>query len=313
MPISNINTQKISIMKIIIAGGSGFVGEELSNFLIKNGHEVCILSRSDKSSKNPKINYSIWTPDKLEMDHGLLKSHDAIINLAGTPINGRWTKSYMHEIENSRVMSTRTIVNALNQNQTNIKVLVNASAMGYFPSNTEVHAEDDAPGDHFLAKVCVAWENEVHKLMNPNVRSAIIRIGVVLDRKGGMLKSVEPIVKLGLASGLGNGKQFMSVIHLEDLCRQFLFIIENEKCKGAFHGVCEEALRNKDFMRTLAQVMKKPFFLPNVPSFVLHLVLGKAASFVLQSFNLSSKKWKTLGFQFKFSSPKFALENLYRD
>lgn len=300
-------------MKIIIAGGSGFIGEALSHFLIKNGHEVCILSRSNKSSKLPKLSYSVWNPDKLEMDYGLLKTHDAIINLAGTPINGRWTKSYMLDIESSRVMSTRTIVNALNQNETRVKVFVNTSAMGYFPSNNDVHYEDDAPGDHFLAKVCVAWENEVKKINNPQVRSAIIRIGVVLDRKGGMLKSVEPIVKMGLASGLGNGKQFMSVIHLEDLCRQFLFIIENEKANGIFHGVCEEALSNEGFMKMLAQVMKKPFFLPNVPSFVLHIALGKAASFVLQSFNLSSKKWKSLGFQFKFSSPKSALEDLYKD
>jgi hypothetical protein len=300
-------------MRVIIAGGTGFIGESLSDYLISKGHNVCILSRKPKNSGSERKSYALWNPDKQEIDLEVLQKNDAIINLAGTPINGRWTEDYMREILESRINSTRTIVNALNSTTTSIKVFINASAMGYFPSDNELHHEEDAAGEHFLAKVCVAWEIEARKLNKSEIRSAIIRIGVVLDRKGGMLKSVEPIVKLGLASALGNGKQFLSVIHLQDLCRQFEFILTHQEANGIFHGVCEAPITNSDFMRVLAKTMKKPYFLPNVPPFVLKLVLGKSASFVLQSFRLGVKKWTMLGFQFDFPNTESALKAIYKN
>jgi uncharacterized protein (TIGR01777 family) len=307
------------IMKVLISGGTGAIGSRLSKMLVERGHSVTILSRTAKKDQGG-ISYSVWDPAAGKIDAMLGRSHDAIVNLAGTPVTGRWTRKRKQEIRSSRIDSTTTLLSLLKHGQGSsemaegggIKTFVSASAMGYYPNNTEIQEEHMPAGEHFLAGVCRDWENASAEAETLGARRVIIRISVVLDGDSGMLKTLKPLVQFGLLSALGNGRQYMGIIHIDDLCRQFLFALENPEVKGIYNGACLEAPKNGELMREISRAAGKPFFLPPVPGCLLKMVLGEAAQFLLFSFRLTGNSWKKHGFQFLYPGMKEALEAIYK-
>lgn len=306
-------------MKVLISGGTGAIGSRLCNMLVERGHSVTVLSRKAKNDTQT-IQYSVWNPATGEIDSALAQDHDAIVNLAGTPVTGRWTRQRKEDILSSRIDSTKTLMSLLKPNsttsdnpkETRIKTFVSASAMGYYPDSYELQQEDMPPGNHFLARVCREWENASAEAAQYGARRVIVRISVVLDGNSGMLKTLKPLIASGLLSALGNGRQYMGVIHIEDLCRQFIFALENPEVKGAYNGACLEAPQNKVLMKEISAAAGKPFFMPPVPGFILKLLLGEAAEFLLFSFRLTGNSWKKHGFQFLYPGVKDVVGAIYK-
>lgn len=298
-------------MKVVIAGGTGMVGTDLTKSLLDLGHEVIILSRKARKSADQNLSYSKWNLNERKLDEDLIKSSDAIINLSGASIAQRWTAKARKEIMESRTVSTSLLSNLAISEGSMVKTFINASAIGYYEPGYEPRVEDDPAGDHFMAKVCKAWEDSVHIPEDSSVRKVILRIGVVLEKDGGALKAMSFPFKLGLGAPLGSGKQYMSIVHADDLVNIFMFCLQNHGIAGTFNAVMPENPTNKEFSKNLAQSMGKPFFLPPVPAFALRLVMGETAESVLQSFNVSSEKLEKNGFQFEYSDSVSALQKIY--
>lgn len=295
-------------MKVLITGGTGLVGKEISKQLLSKNHEVVFLSRNP--NPNSKIPQFKWDPEKFFMDLDALEDVEIIINLAGTPVNGKWTSSYKNEILKSRLDSLSTLYQSLEANEHKVRKLISASAVGFYQDSfDEIYREDAKAGNSFLAKVCMKWENAALKFENLNIQTSVLRIGIVLSTEGGALKEMIKPFKLGLGSPLGSGKQWMPWIHIEDLAGMFIFLMKSDSI-GIFNGGGFEASRNKDFSKTLAKVLGKPFFAPNVPKFALKLLMGEASAIALSSTNVDSMKIINHGFEYKFKELKPALENL---
>ncbi len=300
-------------MKILIAGGSGLVGTELSKQLLAKGHKVNWLSRTVKSNSLNIPEYQ-WNPDKGEIDLRAFDGVDTLVNLAGASISKPWTPEYMSQILRSRVDSTRLLFNTVEQHTIKLQKVLAASAFGIYPNDDseKQYAENDKAGNGFLAQVCTLWENESKQFETIGISTAICRVGLVLSAKGGILSQVALPVKYGLGSAIGTGKQWMPWIHIKDLARMMIFMLENEKSKGVYNGVAPEGARNKEFTKTLARVLNRPMFLPAVPSGVIKLVLGNRAELLLSGTNVSSQKIEAAGFNFHFPTLQEALDNLLK-
>ncbi len=295
-------------MKILITGGTGLLGGEISKQLLAKGHQVVFLSRNPK--KDSAIRQFKWLPEKGDLDVEALQGVDCIINLAGSKINHRWTNEYKKQIINSRTDSLNTLYKFLDKEKNQVKFLISASAVGYYPhSFSKNYTEEDAPGDSFLSDVCERWEAAALKINELNIKTSIIRIGIVLSKNGGALKEMLKPFKLGLGSPLANGEQWMPWIHIQDLSRIFIFIAEHE-IQGIFNGVSPEGIRNKDFSKLLAKVLGKPYFAPNVPKLALKIIMGESAAIALHSTKVSSEKIQKAGFEFKFEKLETALKEL---
>lgn len=294
-------------MKVLITGGTGLVGGNISQQLLSKGHEVVFLSRNPTDSAIPQFK---WDPERAYLDKNALEGVDTIINLAGAPVNANWTSEYKNEVLKSRIDSLKTLYQALEVEKHNIKNIISASAVGYYPdSYTEIYSEEALAGNSFLSKVCEKWEKAALKFENINIKTSIFRIGIVLSNKGGALKEMIRPFKLGLGSPLGNGKQWMPWIHLEDLGSLFVFAAE-KKLIGTYNAGGLLANRNEDFSRDLAKVLSKPFFMPNVPKFVLKIIMGESSAIALSSTNVDTRKIREAGFEYKFKDLESALKDL---
>lgn len=300
-------------MNILITGGTGLIGKRLTEILLSKGHEVSILSRSKKQSE--KVTFYTWDIAKQEIEKVAIQKADYIIHLAGANVGeGRWTDKRKKEIIDSRVQSGYLLLDAVKEHNPNLKGFISSSAVGYYGMVTKdkVFEETDKPGVDFLAKVCEKWENTALKFKQLNIRTVIIRTGVVLDKNDGALAKLLTPIKLGIGSGLGTGNQAMPWIHLEDICNLYLHAIENEGMKGAYNGVAPEQVTNQEFSKTVAKVLKKPFWFPNVPTFALKLLMGEQAIIALEGSPISSKKTEATGFKYKYRNLKDALEDLLK-
>lgn len=297
-------------MNILISGGSGLVGAELSNMLSTKGHRVYILSRK----KNAGNNYKYWDVENGLMDEDALSGIDAIVHLAGEGIaDGAWTDERKVKIIESRVNSTRLLLDALKKGNHQVKAFISASATGYYSNRgDELMYEDAMPAKDFLGTTCVLWEQEVNKIESLGIRTVKLRTGIVLTTKGGALKKMIVPFKFGLGSALGDGKQWMSWIHLKDLCSMFTYAIENNQLKGAYNAVAPKAATNYEFSKTLSRVLKKPFWAPNVPSFILKIIFGEMSAVVLGSTRASAEKIEKSGFHFEYPNLEDALKNLLK-
>lgn len=295
-------------MKVLITGGTGLVGQEISKQLLANKHEVVFLSRNLKpDSSVPQFQ---WDPEKTFLDKNALFGVDTIINLAGAPVNARWTSDYKNEILKSRISSLNTLYNVLESGNHNVKNLISASAVGFYPDSlTEMYSEESKPGGSFLSTVCEKWEEAALKFENIKVKTSILRIGIVLSPDGGALREMIKPFKLGLGSALGNGKQWMPWIHIEDLGRMFVFALEKD-LQGIYNAGGKKAKRNKEFSKILAKVLSKSFFAPNVPKFLLKLIMGESAAIALSSNLVSTEKVRNAGFQYKFEELESTLSDL---
>ncbi len=302
-------------MKVVMTGATGFIGTSLAEALLKRGDELIILTRSPqfKAPNQPKLRYVAWNPRDETSIVTEIDGSDAVINLAGEPIVGkRWTPKQKEKILESRVHATQIVANSIKRTARRPKVLINASAIGYYGSHgSESLAEDARPGSGFLADVCKAWEAHAIRVEDFDVRVVWLRIGVVLGQGGGALKMMVPPFKMGFGGWLGSGNQWMSWIHLDDLLRLIVFCLENQSARGAINAVAPQPVTNKVFSLVLAQVLRRPCFLP-VPAFALRVLLGEMSEMLLTGQRVIPKKAQDFGFSFRYAEIRHALEAILR-
>jgi len=294
----------------LITGASGLIGKRLTELLLQKGHQVSHLGRKKSNGLVPSY---VWDVKGGTIDINALKGIDTIIHLAGAGIADKpWTKERKREILESRTQSTQLLHKTLQQNPNSVKAFISASAIGYygFEASDKTFTENSEAGIDFLASVTRQWEEEVEKLKTLSLRVAKIRIGIVLSTEGGALKPMLLPIKYFVGSPLGSGKQWMSWIHMDDLCAMFIHIAENEKLDGVYNATSPTASTNAEFTKAVAAVLKRPIWLPNVPEFVLTILLGEMASLITQGSKVSSKKIQESGFVFQYPTLEGALENL---
>ncbi len=299
---------------VLISGGTGLVGTRLTQLLQEKGYTVTHLSRS--VSGDEKVKTYQWNIEKKEIDPEALIGVDYIIHLAGAGIaDKRWTDRRKELILKSRTESTKLLQDSIAKlgNHT-IKAFVSASAVGYYGIDTggAWMNEDSPSGDGFAAEVTRHWEAAVDEINQLNLRVVKIRIGIVLSEKGGALVKIMQPIKLGVGAPLGRGGQYMSWVHLDDLCRLFMFTLEQNGMQGVYNGVAPNPATNHELTKKTADVLNKPLFLPNVPAFVLKLLLGEMAQVVTGGNRVSSKKTEEAGFEFKHTELRPALGDLLR-
>lgn len=296
---------------VLITGGTGLVGQALADLLLSEGYQVSFLSRKKKNIEG--INVFEWDIEKQLLDKQAIETADYIVHLAGAGVaEHRWTDAYKQEILNSRIHSTQLLYKAIRQSTQKPKAFLAASAVGIygFNSGSELVQEDSRQGNDFLAQVTQQWEQETLKIQELDIRTVIFRIGIVLSTRGGALPKMMQPIQFFAGAALGSGEQYMSWIHIEDLARMFHFALENPKLKGIYNAVGNSPVTNAEFTKTLAKVLKKPLFLPNVPSFVLKMMLGEMSAMVLGGNKVSNKKIVESGFQYKFPDLEEALSDL---
>lgn len=294
----------------MITGASGLIGKRLTELLLQKGHQVSHLGRKKSNGLVPSY---VWDVKRGTIDTNALKGIDTIIHLAGAGIADKpWTKERKREILESRTQSTQLLHKTLQQNPNSVKAFISASAIGYygFEASDKTFTENSEAGNDFLASVTRQWEEEVEKLKTLSLRVAKIRIGIVLSTEGGALKPMLLPIKYFVGSPLGSGKQWMSWIHMDDLCAMFIHIAENEKLDGVYNATSPTAATNAEFTKAIAAVLKRPIWLPKVPEFVLTILLGEMASLITQGSKVASKKIQESGFVFQYATLEGALENL---
>jgi hypothetical protein len=299
-------------MNILITGGSGMIGTEISRQLLAKGHLVSYLSRAPKKNQLSIPEYK-WDTDIGEIDTDAFKNIDAIINLAGASISERWTPEYKSEILRSRVDGTRLLFETIEKLSTSLKAFVSASAVGYYPNSLSTEfTEADAPGTDFLSLVCQKWEQEAHRFELLGIRTVRLRIGIVLSAKGGALSQIAKPVKFGLGAPLGSGKQWMPWIHLYDLASMFVKAVEDDALKGAYNASGLYNVSNAELTKQCASVLGRPYFMPNIPASFIKLLLGEMADIALASNKVSSLKIQNTGFEFKYDKLDKALQDLLK-
>ncbi|RLD70332.1 MAG: TIGR01777 family protein [Bacteroidetes bacterium] len=297
--------------RVLIAGGTGLIGQHLCRRLLEQGYEVAVLSRSN-SQKSHAISYS-WNPDQNEINKEAVNSCEYIINLAGENIGAkRWTSKRKQKILESRIKSTLLIFNNLEKNH-KLSAYITASAIGYYGALTskDIFHETDAPANDFLGQTCKEWEEAADIFARAGIRTVKIRTGIVLSKEGGALAKLNIPIRLGFASPIGHGKQYMPWIHIEDLCNIYIQAIKANEMAGPYNAVAPEHITNKEFTRKAAQKLNKPFWFPNIPPFVLKLGFGELSSMLLSGSRVSSEKLLAAGYSFQFPDIDSAFENLY--
>ena len=298
-------------MNVTISGASGFIGRRLLKVLGASGHSLHVLSRNAGTNLPAGVRLSVWDPTKGPPPRESLESADAVVHLAGEPVARRWTAETKRRIRDSRVAGTRRLVEALAALPRKPAALICASGVGYYGSRGDEVLQESSPAGHdFLAEVCVAWEREARAAEPLGLRVASIRIGMVLDARGGALPRMLPAFRLGVGGRLGSGRQWMSWIHLSDLVELFRFAIENPLL-GPLNGVAPEPVPNVEFTRQLARALKRPAVFP-VPEFGLKLLFGELAQVLLASQRALPRAAEAAGFPFRFPQLGPALADLLR-
>ena len=296
---------------ILITGGTGVIGKNLSEKLTKKGYTVAILSRT--SSQDKKIRTYAWDIDKNEIEKEAIETADYIIHLAGANRGEkRWTAKRRQLILDSRTKTGEFIFKEIKENKNKLKAFISASAVGYYGSITtdKIFSETDKPSNDFLGEVCEEWEKTADNFEKLGIRTLKIRTGIVLTEEGGALAKMVTPIKFGIGSAIGNGRQFMPWIHIDDLCDIYIKAIEDIQMNGAYNAVSPNHTTNKDFTKTVALVLNKPFWFPNVPALLLKIIFGKMSDIILNGSRVSSEKIIKTGFQFKFPNLEDALTDL---
>lgn len=301
-------------MKILVTGATGFIGTALCSHLLKHNHSVHYLVTNAKDIKD-KENYKgfLWNPEKNEIDLNSLEQVDAIVNLAGHTINCAWTEENKKAIHDSRINCSNTLFNALKDNQYQVKSIVNASAIGIYPSSeTAVYTEHSTDfGNDFLAEVCKDWEAANLRFESLGINTAITRFGLILSKDNGVLHELAKVVSKGLGANLGNGEQWMSWIHFNDVIEIIYQLLKNQQ-GDIFNVVAPNAVKQHQFLKLLAAQLNKPLWLPNIPEFVIKFGLGKRSALVLSSQHVQSVKLPEIGYKFKFTDLANTLKDLYK-
>jgi len=302
---------------VLITGGNGMIGKALTSHLVDKGYKVIVLTRQLPAQKStlPEIEFALWDTKKQTIDIAAVQKADYIIHLAGAGVvDKKWTATYKKEIQQSRTESSKLLLTTLQNNANKIKAVVSASAIGWYGEDVageKPFVETDKPASGFLGETCVLWEQSITPVEALQKRLVKIRIGIVLSNEGGALAEFKKPVKLGVAGILGDGSQVVSWIHIDDLCRLFMYAIENENLSGVYNAVAPVPVTNKALTLELAKKMRGKFFIPlHVPAFVLKIMLGDRSIEVLKSTTVSDAKIKQAGFTFLFPTVDVALGQL---
>ena len=301
---------------VLITGGTGLIGKALSKMLISKGYRVIILSRSLKPSRQ-NLSFAVWDIQHQTIDLEAIRKSDHIIHLAGAGVaDKRWSAKRKREIVDSRVKSGELLVNVLKSQPHQVKTLVSASAIGWYgpdPSLPNVHpfVESDPPATDFLGNTCRVWEQSIDPVIQLGIRLVKLRTGIVMSNEGGAFMEFKRPAKFGIATILGSGKQMISWIHIDDLCRMYIAAIENDKLQGAYNAVAPHPVSNKEMLlKTTAMIRGKAFIPIHVPAFALRIAIGEMSIEVLKSATVSGKKISQTGFAFLFPSCESAINAL---
>ena len=283
-------------MKIVITGGTGFLGRHLSTYFLSLGHEIILIQRSDLKEGTDRISK-------------LIKSTDVLVNLAGSPVIKRWNAANKKEILESRLNTTNMLVESLSNlsEQERPPVFLSASAIGIYDSEKNHTEESTDFDDNFLSEVCRQWEKCLEPLKQLNIRVCVMRIGMVLGTDGGMLKQLIPLFKAGLGGKIGSGKQGFSFIHYRDFCQVVEYLMENSHCRGIFNLTAPGHTTNAIFTEALAKACHRPAFF-KVPEIALKLIYGKAAVALLKGQSVYPQHLLEVGFQFRYPDITSAIQ-----
>lgn len=296
---------------VLISGGTGFIGKHLTNLLIENGFSVAILSRS-KRENTDSISYYQWDVLKQYIDENAVINADYIVHLAGEGIaDQRWTSKRKKAIVDSREKSIALLYDVLKKIDKKPEAFISASGIGIYGAvnGPLICNENTPPVNDFLGTTCQKWEAAADTIASLDIRTVKIRTGLVLGKDEGFLKKMVPIFKLKLGSALGSGKQHMPWIHIDDLCRIYLKAITNPAMVGAYNAAVFDNTTNTTFSKTLAKTYNYTLWLPNVPAFLLKIVLGEMSKIILTGRRVSSARIEKLGFEFRFKNLKDALKD----
>ena len=298
-------------MNITVTGASGLIGRRLLKNFKSAGHGLHVLSRHAGTNLPPGVGISTWDPMQGPPPEEALRNADVVVHLAGEPVAQRWTEAAKQRIRESRVKGTRNMVQRLAAMEKKPEALVCASAIGYYGSRgEEMLHESSAPAAGFLPEICVEWEREAVAAEAFGIRVVRIRTGIVLDARGGALKQMLTPFRMGIGGKLGDGRQWMSWIHLTDLASLFQYAVENP-ARGAINGVAPGPVTNADFTRELAKAVHRPAMFP-IPGFALKLLFGEMSEVLLASQRVVPAAAESLGFRFRFPELSGALADVLR-
>ena len=300
--------------KVLITGGTGLIGTRLAEMLIDSGYEVALLSR--EPAKSSHYRSFRWDPRAGTIDEAAVPYADYIVSLAGASVSdGKWTDERKRDIMTSRLGGLALLSRELAKPGHHVQAVISASAVGiYGDAGEQVVTEETPPAlptNDFLADVSHQWELAAAPIAALGIRTVIPRIGVVLSTEGGALPQIARPVKLGAGAALGSGRQYMSWIHLDDICRLFIAMLEDPAWEGTYNAVAPYPATNQAFTEVLAEVLHRPLILPKVPAFGLKLAMGEMSEIVLASQNVSAAKVLARGFRFEYPQLRGALEALY--
>ena len=298
------------MQKILITGGSGLIGVSLTKLLVKEGYEVTHLTREKNSLCG--VRTYLWDTRKKFIEAGALENTSYIIHLAGTNIGGgRWTDERKNSIVKSRTKTAEFLFQKVKEKNIPLKAFISASGISYYGTVTSdnIFNEEDTFGKDFAAQCVVEWEKSVDRF-SEICRVVKLRTGIVLDKNGGALQKMFAPMQWGIGSALGTGKQWMPWIHIDDICKMYLFVLKND-LSGIFNAVAPEQVTNEQFIRTLAKVTRHRLLMPKVPAFLLRWIFGEMAIIVLEGSRVSGEKIQKQGFIFGYSELNKALVSIY--
>jgi len=299
-------------VKILITGGTGFVGTQLTSRLIKDDHEVTILSRSAKRSGEilRGVSHLQGDPTQKGSWQEAIKNHDAAINLAGASIFAKWTEEHKKAIRESRVSTTRNIVEGIPSRPQKPFTFFSTSAVGYYGFCGDEELTEESPhGDDFLARIASEWEREALKAKEKGARVAITRFGIVMGEKGGALGRMIPLFKKYVGGPIGSGRQWFSWVHIKDLAEAFSFLLKHPEISGPVNVCAPNPVRNKDLAKALGRALHRPSFMP-APGFMIKLVLGEFGSVIFEGQRVIPKRLLDSGFAFQYPEIDKALEEI---
>jgi len=297
-------------MKFLITGGLGFIGVNLSNYLLDKGHAVIALGRAATQNRVTADRYEYISADTTQAGNWqkALGDVDAVVNLAGKSIFKRWSKSYKRQIYDSRILTTRNVVDALPADQS--VVLCSASGAGYYGNRgDDLLKEDEKSGNDFLASVSVDWETEALKGTAKGIRVTLMRFGVILGKGGGALAKMIPAFKFFVGGPIGSGNQWFPWMHLTDLMAAILFVCEHPQVNGPLNFCAPNPVRNRELAKTLGQVLGRPAIMPT-PAFMVRTVLGEFGNVLLDSQRTIPAKLLSHGFEFQYPDIRSALKEV---
>ena len=297
---------------VLITGATGLVGKALVKKCLQNGFNVHYLT-TRKSKIKLQENYKgfYWNPQLEIIDISCFEGVNIIINLAGSSIAQRWTKAYKSLILSSRKKALELLHSSIETHDFPVKHIISASAIGIYPDSKTRYYEEDFQGTDisFLRTVVRSWEGALKTFNALGIKTTALRIGIVLDKHEGALPKISGPIKGYIGSALGSGDQWQSWIHIDDLVRMFMFVLDSS-LEGVFNAVAPNPVQQKDFVKSVANVLKRPIFFPKVPEFILNFALGEMSAIALESQRVSAQKIQDLGFEYDFHELDAALGDL---